>query len=94
MLLILSPLALAVVVGVWIVVLVLTGYVSVATLAGALAFPVFIALADRGQPSVLMMFAVALVVFLAYTHRSNLLRLVHGTEHRFHRVWLLGRGRH
>ncbi len=92
-LLILSPLALVVVVGVWIVMLVLTGYVSVATLTGVLAFPVFIALADRGRPLALMVFAVALVVFLTYTHRSNVLRLVRGTEHRFHRVWLLGRGR-
>ncbi len=92
-LLILSPLALAVVVGVWVVVLVFTGYVSAATLSGVLAFPVFIALADRGRPPALMVFAVALVVFLTYTHRSNLLRLVRGTEHRFHRVWLLGRGR-
>ncbi|MGA7964696.1 MAG: glycerol-3-phosphate 1-O-acyltransferase PlsY [Gammaproteobacteria bacterium] len=92
-LLMLSPLALAVVAGVWIVVLVLTGYVSAATLCGALAFPIFVALADRGQPAALMVFAVALAVFLLYTHRSNVLRLMRGTEHRFHRVRLLGRGR-
>lgn len=92
-LLMLSPLGLAVVASVWIMVLVLSGYVSAATLCGALALPIFVALADRGQPAALMMFAVALAVFLFYTHRSNVLRLMRGTEHRFHRVWLLGRGR-
>ncbi|MGH8127116.1 MAG: glycerol-3-phosphate 1-O-acyltransferase PlsY [Gammaproteobacteria bacterium] len=91
--LILSPLALAVVAGVWIVVLVLTGYVSAATLCGALAFPIFIVAVERGRLSALLLFAIALAVFLFFTHRSNLVRLARGTEHRFRRVWLLGRGR-
>lgn len=92
-LLVLSPLALAVVAGVWVVVLVLTGYVSAATLCGALAFPASIAAAERGQLSALLWFAIFLAVFLFFTHRSNLARLARGSEHRFHRVWLLGRGR-
>lgn len=92
-LLMLSPAALGVVAGVWVVVLVLTGYVSAATLCGAAAFPVFVAAAGHGRPLALMAFAVALALFLAYTHRSNLVRLAKGTEHRFQRVWLFGRGR-
>jgi len=92
-LVVLSPVALAVVAGVWIAVLVLTGYVSAATLCGALAFPVFVAAADHARPPALMVFAAALAVFLFYTHRTNLVRLARGTEHRFRRVWLLSRGR-
>jgi len=92
-LVVLSPVALAVVAGVWIVVLVLTGYVSAATLCGALAFPVFVAAADHARPPALMVFSAVLAVFLFYTHRSNLVRLARGSEHRFRKVWLLGRGR-
>lgn len=92
-LVVLSPVALGVVAAVWIVVLVLTGYVSAATLCGAVAFPVFVAAADHARPPALMAFALALAVFLFYTHRSNLVRLARGSEHRFRKVWLLGRGR-
>lgn len=90
---ILSPTALGVVAGAWILVLVLTGYVSAATLCAALVFPLFVAAVYRAQPLPLMIFAGALALFLFYTHRTNLVRLAQGTEHRFRRVWLLGRGR-
>jgi len=92
--LILSPLALAVVVGIWIVVLTLTGYVSAATLCGAVAFPVYVAFAGHGRWTPLLLFAIALAVFLVFTHRANLMRLMWGNENRFHKVWLFGRGRH
>ena len=91
--LILSPLALAVVVGVWIVILILTGYVSAATLSGAAVFPVYVALAGHGQWTPLLLFSIALAVFLGFTHRANLMRLMWGNENRFHKVWLFGRGR-
>lgn len=91
--LILSPLSLAVVVGAWILVLLLTGYVSAATLCGAVAFPVYVALAGHGHWTPLLLFSIALALFLIFTHRSNLLRLMWGNENRFHKVWLFGRGR-
>lgn len=91
--LMLSPLALAVVAGVWVIVLLLTGYVSAATLCGAVAFPVFVGIRDGGSAPDLLGFAVALALFLVFTHRSNLRRLARGNEHRFHKVWLPGRVR-
>lgn len=91
--LVLSPLGLAVVAGVWVLVLVLTGYVSAATLLGAVAFPVYVAVAGHGRWDALLVFAIVLALFLMFTHRSNLMRLAWGNEHRFNRVWLFGRGR-
>ncbi|HYW75316.1 MAG TPA: glycerol-3-phosphate 1-O-acyltransferase PlsY [Gammaproteobacteria bacterium] len=91
--LILSPLALVVVVGVWVVLLVLTGYVSAATLCGAVAFPVYVALAGHGRWTPLLLFSIALALFLVFTHRTNVMRLVWGNENRFYKVWLFGRGR-
>lgn len=86
----LAPLGLAPVVGVWIVVLLLSGYASAATLSSALAWPAFVAgMWGLGRPA-LLWFAIALALFLFFTHRSNLHRLIRGGEYRFHKVWLPG----
>lgn len=90
---VLYPLGLAVVAGVWVLVLLLTGYVSAATLSGAVALPVLVAARNLGRPPALMVFAIGLALFLVFTHRSNLWRLARGSEHRFQKVWLLGRVR-
>lgn len=90
---VLSPLALAPVAVAWIVALLLTGYVSVATLGAALVYPLFTAALWQGRRPVLLVFAAVLAAFLFYTHRDNLRRLARGDEHRFRRIWLLGRVR-
>lgn len=90
---VLEPLALAPVAGVWMLMLLLTGYVSVATLAAVLIYPVFVAGLWQLQRPALLAFASVLALFLFYTHRDNLRRLVRGEEHRFRRVWLFGRVR-
>lgn len=87
----LSPLALAPVAGAWLLLLFLTGYVSVATLAAALTYPVFTAAFWGAERPALLAFSIALALFLFYTHRDNLVRLRGGGEHRFRRVWLAGR---
>jgi len=86
----LAPLGLAPVAGVWIVLLLLTGYVSAATLAATLAWPVFVACMGALEHPALLWFAIALAVFLFYTHRENLRRLARGEEYRFRKVWLPG----
>ncbi|MGH8225361.1 MAG: glycerol-3-phosphate 1-O-acyltransferase PlsY [Gammaproteobacteria bacterium] len=90
----LSPLALAPVAGMWILLLLLTGYVSVATLVAALTYPVFTVVMWGTERPALLIFSIALALFLFYTHRDNVMRLRRGDEHRFHRVWLLGRVLH
>ncbi|MGH8274300.1 MAG: glycerol-3-phosphate 1-O-acyltransferase PlsY [Gammaproteobacteria bacterium] len=86
----LSPLALAPVAGVWIAALLLTGYVSAATLSAALTFPVFTVCMWGGTRAALLWFGIGLAIFLFYTHRDNLRRLHRGEEHRFRKVWLPG----
>jgi len=88
---VLAPLALAPVAGVWVLVLVLTGYVSAATLCAALTFPLFVAGLDGVSRPVLLGFSAGLALFLFFTHRGNLVRLARREEHRFRRVWLPGR---
>lgn len=84
------PLALALVLPVWLLVLVLSGYVGLATvLAAASLLPAAVLL--PGPTPARLAFAVAATLFIAFTHRANLQRLRSGSEYRFERVRLLRR---
>jgi len=78
----LAPAALAVSLVVWVVALTLTGYVSVASILGALVFPVA---AWFAVPEDVYTVGVGLVLaaFITFTHRTNIRRLALGTENRF-----------
>jgi glycerol-3-phosphate acyltransferase PlsY len=83
------PLALVPVLAVWIVALVLGGYVGLATVLAALALVPF---AVRPPLDVARLgFALAIAALIVHTHRGNLRRLREGTESRFERVRLFAR---
>jgi glycerol-3-phosphate acyltransferase PlsY len=69
---------------VWIGLVAATGYVSLGSIAAALAFPVLVRLL---YPSRLTAFWVAgcVALFVIFNHRSNIRRLLKGTEARFRR---------
>ena len=80
----LAPAAIGVTLLVWLGVLVVSGYMSLASLAGAAILPVAIAvMGGLGSP----VFAVSVLVaaFVFWTHRSNIRRLRRGEEPRFGR---------
>lgn len=89
-LLMLSWQALVVAVIVWCLVLVLSGYVGLATLLAGWSVPVF-AVIVHGYTSPLFWFGVVMALFIVYTHRGNIQRLAAGKENRFTRVMLLRR---
>ena len=70
-------------------VLVTTGYVGLSTVVAALCLPLAAWLFDAGPER--MVFAICIGLFLAWTHRANLVRLWHGNESRFERARLLYR---
>jgi len=85
---------------VWLLLLLMTGYVGLASIAAGVALPFLLLLWQwqevqaftAGQwPDVT--FALLAAVFVVWTHRSNIRRLRQGTEHRFQRVRLLHRSR-
>lgn len=79
---------------VWIVTIVGTGYVGLATiLAGITLVPAMWLLGPDPLPPVLGALAVILAVTLIFTHRSNLARLRDGSENRFDQALLLKRRR-
>lgn len=66
----------------FIVVVLLTGYVSVASLSAALVLPVVLAV-TIGVHSPLFVVSVLVAAFVFWTHRANIGRLRRGEEHRF-----------
>ncbi len=75
-------------VAVWVITFEMTRYVSVASMTAALAVPVsiliLIPLKQTGG-AVLLYFSICLAALVIFRHRSNLSRLVRGTEPRFKR---------
>ena len=81
----LAPLALAVALVIWLVVLKLSGYVSLASIAAAAGFPLAVYLLDRpDQPGILWLDALVAAAIIWF-HRANIRRLLNGTESRFGR---------
>jgi glycerol-3-phosphate acyltransferase PlsY len=81
----LTPLALAVAVAVWAVLVLLTGYVSLGSIAAAAVLPVAVYLLERPSTAELLWIDVAVAAGVIFLHRRNIQRLIKGTENRFGR---------
>lgn len=87
--LVVAPWLLPLVIGVWLVSLVLSGYVGLSTMLGAASAPLAVLLFSTfGLTSPLFLFTLVMAGFIVYTHRSNIQRMRAGTEHQFERVML------
>jgi acyl phosphate:glycerol-3-phosphate acyltransferase len=86
---VLQPLALAPVVLLWLVVVMLTGYVGLATMLACAALPVAFAAIGGVATAPLVAFGIAMAAFIAWTHRANIARMRAGNENRARRLWLL-----
>jgi len=80
----LAPAAIGIALLVWLAVLVVSGYMSLASLAGAAVLPVAIAVTG-GLRSPLFVVSLVVAAFVFWTHRSNIGRLRRGEEPRFGR---------
>lgn len=73
--------------GVWLIVLMISHYVSLASMIAGCCFPVFTLLSPRINESVpFVVFSFATAVLLIYTHRKNIERLRAGTESKIY-IW-------
>jgi glycerol-3-phosphate acyltransferase PlsY len=76
---------------VWLVVVMLTGFVGLASMVAAALLPLgmsWVTAAPRGPAVAFGIFAAALIIF---THRGNIARMRAGRENRARRLWLFGR---
>ena len=85
---VLAPAALLPILAVWLACVVITGYVGLGTVLGVASLPVYVAYAWPGDTPRLV-FGIVMAVFVAYTHRANIRRMLDGNESRAQRLWLL-----
>jgi acyl phosphate:glycerol-3-phosphate acyltransferase len=71
----------------WFVVLLLTGYVGLASILAGAALVVFVFLREPANVP-LLTFCMSVELFVIYTHRGNIARMLAGKEHRVRRLWL------
>jgi glycerol-3-phosphate acyltransferase PlsY len=78
----LAPAPLGVAAVVWLSLLKVTGYMSVASMTGAVVFAIATPVLRPGRPA-LAIAAALLCALIVFTHRTNIRRLLAGTEARF-----------
>ncbi len=88
---VIAPLALVPLLSVFALVLMSTGYVGLSTVLATWAVALFALCVHGGLASPLFSFAVAMALFILYTHRANIQRLLAGNENQFKRAMLLRR---
>jgi glycerol-3-phosphate acyltransferase PlsY len=71
----------------WFLVLVLWGYVSLATMLSGAALVLAVCILEPDNVP-LLSFCAAMTLFVVYTHRSNIARMRAGQESRVRRLWL------
>jgi acyl phosphate:glycerol-3-phosphate acyltransferase len=90
-----SPGLVLVMVLTWLVVVIVFGFVGLASMAGAGAVAAAIAAHYSSARLPLLAFGIPAALLIVYTHRANIARMRAGTESRAKRLWLFGlrRGR-
>lgn len=81
----LEPRAFVVIIAVWILLVLVTRYVSLASLTATFLVPVLVIWWDDPLPYQIAAVLVTIVIF--YAHRGNIGRLVRGKEHRVRLPW-------
>lgn len=84
-----APMMLLPVLAVWVATVMLSGYVGLASMLGAITFALEAGLRPHVHGA-LVPFAVVSAALIVYTHRSNIMRMRAGAEPRARRLWLLG----
>ena len=81
----LAPVGTGVALGVWIVAVWATGFVSLGSIAAALTLPTVLLVIPHGRGPLLLPVTALLAAFVLWTHRTNIGKLLRGEEHRFGR---------
>jgi glycerol-3-phosphate acyltransferase PlsY len=76
---------------VWAWVFVFSGYVGLATMAAGIAAPVFVAVMRLPAEQPLFIYCLVMAAYLIFCHRTNIARMVSGTEFRNTRVMVFRR---
>jgi glycerol-3-phosphate acyltransferase PlsY len=76
----------------WLAVVMVSGFVGLASILAALALPLYLLIRDGASFTPELCFAIACGLLVLFTHRGNVRRMRAGSEPRARRLWLFGRG--
>jgi acyl phosphate:glycerol-3-phosphate acyltransferase len=81
--------------GTWLAIVMISGFVGLASIAAALAVPIYLLIRHGAAASATaeFWFSVACALLVIFTHRGNVRRMREGTEPRSAKLWVFGRGR-
>jgi acyl phosphate:glycerol-3-phosphate acyltransferase len=86
----LSPMLALVMALAWLAVVVVLGFVGLASMVSAVAVAVAIATGSWDPRTPLLIFAILAALLIIFTHRANIARMRAGNESRARRLWLFG----
>jgi glycerol-3-phosphate acyltransferase PlsY len=92
-LIILGPKLIIGIVIVWASVIVLTGFVGLATMCAATALPIYLGVAVLPEQQPLFIYCAVMAGFIIYWHRSNIQRMRDGSEQRNTRLMIFHRNK-
>tara|TARA_Y100001970_G_C14212255_1_gene847593 strand:- start:562 stop:1182 length:621 start_codon:yes stop_codon:yes gene_type:complete len=73
---------------IWLLVIVMTGYVGLGTILTGLSFPIYLYISPDIISNELMGFSIACSLFIIFTHRSNIKRMIKGEENQFKKIMI------
>ena len=90
-LIVLAPSILAPVIGVWLLMLALSGFVGLSTMCAGLAAAVVVGIMRLPGDQPLFIYCASMSLYLIFCHRSNIRRMLEGTENRVTKAMLFRR---
>ena len=90
-LIVLAPFLLLPVLAVWVLVLVLTGFVGLSTMVAAFSAPVVLALVRLPDDQPIFIYCTVMAMYIVFSHRSNLSRMRNGKETKLTRAMIFRR---
>jgi acyl phosphate:glycerol-3-phosphate acyltransferase len=87
----LDPMLLLPLFATWLVVVMVSGFVGLASITASIALPVYLLIRDGAAVTPELVFAAACALLVLFTHRGNVRRMRAGIEPRARKLWLFGR---
>jgi len=72
----------------WIVILIITGYVGLSSILATLSVPILYILTTKTICDTLGISSLIISLFIIFTHRENIKRMISGTENRFEKIMI------
>jgi len=83
----LPPYTILILISIWLIILILTGYVGLGTIITGISLPVYLYI-SLDISNQLMGFGIACAMLIIFTHRDNIKRMIGGNENQFKKIMI------